>query len=98
MAQKMVKAAFCHSTRLQDALQTAIPLLNKRFSLQQLTGQEVRSYCAAGELQISLQREQVLWKHGLLVIPAIVYDLLNTMMVCIQPGIILGCLSWNQHC
>ena len=35
----------------------------------------------AGELQISLQREQVLWKHGLLVIPAIVYDLLNTMMV-----------------
>jgi len=36
---------------------------------------------AAGELQTSLQREQVLWKKGLLVIPAIVYDLLNTIMV-----------------
>ena len=37
--------------------------------------------CAAGDVQTSLQREQVLWKQGLLVTPPIVYDLLNAIMV-----------------
>lgn len=39
----------------------------------------------AGELQTSLQREKVLWTKGLLVTPAIVYDLLDTIMVRSKP-------------
>lgn len=35
----------------------------------------------AGEVQVSVKKETVVWKRGLLVVPHIVHQLLNSMQV-----------------
>ncbi len=38
-------------------------------------------WSAVGEVQVSVQKETVLWKKGLLIIPDIVHQLLYSMQV-----------------
>lgn len=50
----------------------------------------------AGEVQVSVQKESVIWKRGLLIIPDIVHQLLYAMQVLQHAHACL--LTWDNAC